>query len=618
MNNLSNLLLIGCIIAIIIGFVAYRLLTASRSNETKELRDKEMYSLQNVTRAVQDAISSVTSRNLHNQGYSPEEFDRQTRRLKELKEALRNCNTGDLSSKIYVTEHIYDILKKGVGYDEESINLTIPFDNVNQLTNREIFDILLFVYSKEHGKKALGVLIEEFDLDQPKEGGGYCITAEEVHTIFSRKVRSLSFDDKLRLVTQRIYAHYKGFGVIDEIRDMSIDGVSGGVSGYMTKAENPDDDQLIIQSFHKTNINGLDSIWIMYKGNSIHFSFLQFDSEAELRRVVQNVYKYNAPGQLSETKPYIINEMADGSRVTAARPPFSNSWAFFVRKKYDAKKLELETLVIHEGKELVIEILRFLMRGARTTALTGAQGSGKTTVLISVVGDIHQSLNIRTIETAFELNLPVIYPKRNILSFQETNNINGQEALDFQKKTDGHVSVLGEVATDEVASQMIQAAQVASLFTLFTHHAKTADNLVESIRNSLVKTGSFKDEVGAERQVAEVLEFNVHLKQDYRGNRFIERITQIIPIEMKQDDIEKIKELNNDDEILKKLHIIYLQKQIQSKMFVTRNIIEFRDGQYVAVNPITEDKMNDMKMQMSQEDAERFDNLMREQRWEVS
>ena len=41
----------------------------------------------------------------------------------------------------------------------------------------------------------------------------------------------LTFSDKLNVVVQRIYQHYKGYSSIDEVRDMNIDGVSGGVSG---------------------------------------------------------------------------------------------------------------------------------------------------------------------------------------------------------------------------------------------------------------------------------------------------------------------------------------------------------------------------------------------------
>lgn len=41
---------------------------------------------------------------------------------------------------------------------------------------------------------------------------------------------------------------------------------------------------------------------------------------------------------------------------------------------------------------------------------------------------------------------------------------------------------------------MIQAAQVASKFTLFTHHAKTFPDLVTALRNSMLRTGVFTNE----------------------------------------------------------------------------------------------------------------------------
>ena len=78
---------------------------------------------------------------------------------------------------------------------------------------------------------------------------------------------------------------------------------------------------------------------------------------------------------------------------------------------------------------------------------------------------------------------------------------------------------------------MIQSAQVASKFTLFTHHAKTFPNLVMALRNSLLKIGMFTNEKTAEEQVVGVLNFNIHLVKDFRGRRYIERVTECIPIE---------------------------------------------------------------------------------------
>lgn len=63
---------------------------------------------------------------------------------------------------------------------------------------------------------------------------------------------------------------------------------------------------------------------------------------------------------------------------------------------------------------------------------------------------------------------------------------------------------------------MIQMSQVASLFTLFTHHAKTFRDLVFSLRNSLLKTGMFQHEHIAEEQVVSVINFDVHMKKMLR------------------------------------------------------------------------------------------------------
>lgn len=203
---------------------------------------------------------------------------------------------------------------------------------------------------------------------------------------------------------------------------------------------------------------------------------------------------------------------------------------FFVRK-FDVQSATLEQLLQDEHAELPIGLIRFLVMGERITAITGAQGSGKTTLLMAMVKHISALLPIRVQEMSFELQLRKIYPNRNILSLRETDTISGQAGLDIQKKTDGSVNILGEVATDPVAAWMVQMAQVASLFTLFTHHAKTFRDLVYALRNSLLKTGVFTNERVAEQQVVSVINFDIHLRRDLDGRRYIERITECVPLE---------------------------------------------------------------------------------------
>lgn len=74
-------------------------------------------------------------------------------------------------------------------------------------------------------------------------------------------------------------------------------------------------------------------------------------------------------------------------------------------KKIWRKRATLEQLVRDKGKEDTIELLKFLVKGARITAITGEQGSGKTTLLMGMIENIYETMNIRVQETAFELHL---------------------------------------------------------------------------------------------------------------------------------------------------------------------------------------------------------------------
>ena len=218
-------------------------------------------------------------------------------------------------------------------------------------------------------------------------------------------------------------------------------GVSGLPESFLSQVAQADGDYLEQVAEHKVP-RACDSIWIFFQGKSIRLECLSFGTEAELKRVCQNIYKYNNPGQLSDTNGYKINEMKDGSRVVVVRPSFSETWAFFVRK-FDVKRSTLEQWFKGEpGSSESIELLKFLVKGARIISITGEQGCGKTTMLMGMIENIYETMNIRVQETAFELHLRKIYPTRNILTFRETETISGQEGLDVQKKTDGSVNII--------------------------------------------------------------------------------------------------------------------------------------------------------------------------------
>ncbi len=164
---------------------------------------------------------------------------------------------------------------------------------------------------------------------------------------------------------------------------------------------------------------------------------------------------------------------------------------------------------------------------------------------------------------------------------------------------------------------MIQAAQVASKFTLFTHHAKTFPNLVTALRNSMLRAGVFKNEKTAEEQVVQVLNFDIHLTKDFRGKRYVERITECIPIEEKNEytynhRTEKTLEGKFDKFFDNATH--YFEKITDRKLYTYRNILEYVDEEYIITNPITEINLKEMRANMDETDMESFDKFV-ERHW---
>ena len=586
--------------------------------ETEIEKDDKTYTLDQMKNYVKKRLDEITKINLYDIGLSEEELKRRKNKKYALKKALKGCTYGDVNDKRYVKELIADLLAKEYGVDETNISSAIPFDIPSLLTSQDKFDILIYAYKKEFGYEALTQLIKRYNLATLKYLEGetkpsYVITDDEIDQIFEKEKIVLSFQDKLEVVVQRIYQHYKGYSSIDEIRDMNIDGVSGGVSGlpesFLSQVAQTDGDYLDQVAEHKVP-RACDSIWIFFQGKSIRLAFLSFGTESELKRVCQNIYKYNNPGQLSDTNGYKINEMKDGSRVVVVRPSMSETWAFFVRK-FDVKRATVEQWTGNmPGNEKVIELLKYLVKGARITSITGEQGCGKTTLLMGMIENIYETMNLRITETAFELHLRKVYPTRNILSMRETDTIAGQECLDVQKKTDGSVNIIGEVATDPVASWMIQSAQVASKFTLFTHHAKTFPDLVTALRNSMLRAGVFKNEKTAEEQVVQVLNFDIHLQKDFRGRRYIERVTECIPIVDQQTyDKDYKSEKTMDGKVQKFFEnaTTYFSKVTEQNLYRYQNILEYVDGEYQITNKITDKNLQEMRANMDDSDLENFD-----------
>lgn len=564
-----NIILCGFLLFILLGIL---ILILYENKEKDKSAEDNPYELSTMLERLKQFFYYNTSDIIHHKHLTRQELKKLNNQRMSLHKALHECNLGSPVAKRFVKEQIKEWLQSTCKITPENVDQVIPFHNVYRLTTQDKFEILLYRYQMEYGAQAFSQLVKDYKLIENMNGldDPYEITESQIETIYDIAGIRLTFIDKLEVLTQRLYQNYKGHGAVDELRDMDVDGISGGVSGSNSSIDS-----------HSPRY----SIWVFYKGLMIHLRFLAFESIDELQKVCRNIYRYGKPGQLSSVKGYIVNEMMDGSRVVVVRPPFAESWSFFVRK-FDYRGVsKITELLTDPNASMVILFLKLLIRGEQIIGITGEQGSGKTTLLKALIQYIPPSYTLRVQELVFELHLRELYPERNIISFRETAEIDGREGLDLQKKTDGTVNIIGEVASAPVASWLVMVSQVASKYTLFTHHAKTTKHLIMALRNDLMITGAFQNERAAQMQVKASIRFDVHVAKDRKGHRFIERITEIEPI-------------------------------LESEDIVVREIIRYQEGTYQFVQPMSDCTKEELLTHLSREERAEYYKFL-EQKEEV-
>lgn len=594
-----NILLIALVlvgIAIIVKIV-FQKDKAIQSDQVDQDTKDNIFSIKFLTHDIKTTINDILHMNVEELNLNRIESEKRENLKGTLRSHLRSCSFGDIGAKEYVKDFIKDLLLKKYQITEDNINNIINFDDKGTLTTIDKYDIVLYLYKKKYAYKGLSMLIEDYSLDQAKEdedGIYYEIDNKDIVNIYSKIGNKLEFVDKLEIVAQRVYQKNYGHGVIDETRDMRIDGVSGGIYGIDADSYCYVEEELenaICEA--EFTYNG---IAIMHQGKTIHMSFMGFGSSEELQRVCRNIYRYNSPGQLSQERGYIENDMKDGSRVVVVRPPFSNSWAFFVRKHGIGKVDKLENILTDDRKEIPINLLGWAVKGCCNIVITGDQGGGKTTLLRTLIKYIPRNLTIRIQEQLYELHLEKLFKKKNIVTFKEIPSVSGQEGLNLQKRTDGAVNILGEITKYEVASWFIQMSQAASKFTMCTHHANTTAKLIEWMTDALLKEGGYTGSSvkEARREVVEAINLDVHMTLD-QGHRFIDRITEIRP---KQDSPypEKTK-----DQIK-----TFFERMTNPIVYEAIDIVTYENGKYVLKNKISDHLYLQIKKYLSNHEMQEF------------
>ncbi len=618
-----NIILIIALLGLAAYFIYYYYKLISKA-DNKELPENP-YTLEYLVRTVTDIFAERQASNVRDMNLSRDELANKQRQQEELRKALHQSAFGDKESKDYIILSIRDMMRRSssqggvLNIDEETIERVIPFSVPNRLKAQDKFEIMMHLYKKQFDDQGLTQFLKDYEMLRPHidKGTGdihYEVNPQMIDEAYDdvMKDQELTYFDKLDILSHRIFSKYKGFGAADILFDFAIDEIDCGVSGipkdaYKIKqvidlAKNDNGKNKILQYTYR-------SVWVMVSGLKVHFSFMGFDSQQELVRVCQNIYKYDASEMLSMKKGYVIATMVNGSRIVVVRPPMASSWAFFARKFDSVKSVDPMSLLtnrkatIDENPIIPVIVLKWLMRGYQNSVISGGMGTGKTTLLKSIFRFLPADLATRVYEITAELNLEYTYLYRNILALEETEIIKMQEMLDLGMKLNSDITILGEMASQESVEWYVQSARKGSKLAIGTIHTKTVRALISYVRDSM---HGYSNERAAEEAAIEAIKFDIHLEKE-KDHRFLERITQIVPVDDRRYPSQMPEAENRSVDENHMLDEMEYQHRITDRqLFKERNIVEYRDGKYHFNCRPTEDIMLSIRSVLSNEEEKQM------------
>lgn len=501
------------------------------------------------------------------------EYEASLRNKSRIAQAARKCVYGEENARRTIIKVFHDIIASHL-LTLESCYSIFNFEDLETLQPEIKFEILLYCLAPQYGKNAVKFLNDTYKWSSPRYIAQSGLERREVDyalvdTMFKEQMPydSLSYEQCIDVISILVYQNSKGYGKIDTLMQQNIDGLELGTVGairYRLLNANPD-----YVTERSCSIQ-LDAQWI-------HLSFINFGTVDEIKRLVLNVSNTEGSEALTIKRPTKVVDMYNGSRVTCIRPNVGATWGLFVRS-FSAGVISVKKWLDKpevKNWEIVDKLLFYLCQCTENTAVTGQQNTGKTTLMKGLIG-YYPYFNIRVTEMSFELQLNEIYPDRNIFCTRNDEFTSATEVQDILKKTDGYLSMAGEIATNEVAANAMQFGLVASQATMFSHHGKDYMGLIEGLTNALLSSGQFNDRDSAQGLVLDVVKHNVHC-DFHKKLRVVDYIEEIV----KGDTIVPYQDIKVSSDVVSAidqstaLNREFYQRTTDRVRYTSRKIIRF-------------------------------------------
>ncbi|MDD5281080.1 MAG: CpaF family protein [Candidatus Omnitrophica bacterium] len=287
------------------------------------------------------------------------------------------------------------------------------------------------------------------------------------------------------------------------------------------------------QSISEIMINGPSQVYIERNGK-IELTEIRFTNEAHLAYFIERILDYSGR-RVNSLEPCVDARLKDGSRVNIVKSPISSVGSLLTIRKMSYRLLTLEDQVrLKTLNILAADFLRACVDARLNILICGGAGSGKTTMLNALAGNISEKERIVTIEDTRELcfNHKHFVPLETRLP-----NIEGKGEISIRTllKNALHMRpdriIIGEVRAEELWD-MIQAMNTGHDGSMTTLHANSTYDAMDRLEMlALLGNPNVSSEV-ARRQIISAVDLIIHMVRLSDGCR---RLVQISEVRKGQD-----------------------------------------------------------------------------------
>lgn len=280
---------------------------------------------------------------------------------------------------------------------------------------------------------------------------------------------------------------------------------------------------------------------------------------------------------LDEANPILDTQLEIGkmrARIAIIQNPLSPDGLAYAIRKHREEPWTLPLFVKNRMiNPFTAGLLSFLIDGSRTLLIAGTRGSGKTSLLGSLMLEIIPKHRILVIEDSLELpaeslrklNFDILRMKVRSALLKTTTEVSADDGIRTSLRLGDSCLIIGEVRSTE-AKALYEAMRVGALANVVagTIHGASPYGVFDRVVNDLeVPATSFKatdivavcnpiktpDGLHSLRRMVQLTEVRKHWKQDPQAEK---GFVDLLKYNIEKDELEPSEDLiNGDSEILK-------------------------------------------------------------------